>query len=93
MTEWRIARAGFDAREEALQAELAAIPTPRSTVDIATARKLWFDDPDGDLPLDERRAFLRLFIAKITVSRAKAGTRKFDHSRVNIDYLWVDGRG
>jgi hypothetical protein len=50
-------------------------------VDISMAREAW-----PDMTLDEKREFLRLFIATVTIKRAKPGTRGFDPGRVAIEW-------
>ena len=77
--EWRTARRALAENEERLRAELVALPSPILDVDIATARESW-----SAMTLDEQRAFTRLFIAAVTIERAKPGTRVFDPGRVNI---------
>jgi hypothetical protein len=38
------------------------------------------------MTLDEQREFVRLFITKVTVKRAKPGTKGFDRRRVGIEW-------
>jgi DNA invertase Pin-like site-specific DNA recombinase len=80
--EWQAARAGLDARESALRGELLALPAPPARLDgIAGAREAW-----PAMTLDERRELLRMFIERITINRAKPGTRQFDPNRVQITW-------
>lgn len=82
--EWRTARRALAENEQRLLRELAEVPRPAQHVDIAGARAAW-----PSMPLDEKREFLRLYIAQVTVYRAKPGTRGFDTDRVGIDWAWV----
>lgn len=77
--EWQTARRALAEHEQQLRAELAEVPPPLVNLDIATARSAW-----PDMTLDEQREFLRLFIAKVTINRAKPGARSFDDGRVDI---------
>jgi DNA invertase Pin-like site-specific DNA recombinase len=79
--EWQTARRALAEHEQRLRADLAAIPPPLIAVDIATARGSW-----ESMTLDERREFISLFVKKVTVKRAKPGTRQFDKSRVVIEW-------
>ena len=80
-SEWQTARRAQAEAEQTLRAELAAVPPPVSSVGIADARASW-----PDMTLGERREFLRLFIAKVTVNRARPGTKGFDEGRVVIEW-------
>lgn len=60
--EWATAREALDAREKALQAELAAIPAPLVDIDITEARSAW-----EYMTAEERREFLSIFIARVRV--------------------------
>jgi site-specific DNA recombinase len=79
--EWKTARRAQAEAEQRLRAELAAVPPPLAKVSIEQARASW-----GDMTLDERREFLRLFIERVTIGRAKPGTRGFDEGRVSIEW-------
>jgi hypothetical protein len=41
------------------------------------------------LTLDEQRAFIRRYVARVTVSRARPGTQSFDPGRVSIEWREV----
>jgi site-specific DNA recombinase len=85
MAEWRAARQGLDAQESVLRAELAEVPPPAIGDKIDGAAEAW-----PDMTLDERRAFLRLFVARVTVNRAPRGARVFDGvARVKIEWRTV----
>jgi hypothetical protein len=87
--EWLAMREEYDKQEADAQRELREIPQPVTTpggVDWAVMRELW-DDPAAEL--DERRAFLRRYIVRVTVDRARRGTRVFDSGRVTITYRKV----
>jgi hypothetical protein len=82
--EWQAARGGLDARESALRAELAAMPaTPAKLAGIDGAREAW-----PMMTLGERREFLRLFIDRIKIHRARPGNR-FDPNRIEITWRKV----
>jgi site-specific DNA recombinase len=77
--EWQTARRALAEQEQHLRAELATVPPRLIAVDIATARRAW-----PAMTLDERREFIRLFVERVTINRAKPGTRGFDPARVKI---------
>ena len=79
--EWQTARRALAEHEQQLRADLAAVPPPLVNVDIAAARGAW-----PDMTLDERREFVRLFIERVTIKRAKPGTKAFDSARVVIGW-------
>jgi site-specific DNA recombinase len=79
--EWQTARRALAEHEQLIRADLAAVPPPLVNVDIATARSAW-----KNMTLDEKRTFLRLFIAAVTIRRAVPGTRGFDPGRVAIEW-------
>lgn len=79
-SEWRAARDGLDQREQALRAELAAIPPTVDRIDITGARQAW-----PAMTLDEKRAFVLMFIEKVTIHRAVPG-RAFDPGRIKIQW-------
>jgi site-specific DNA recombinase len=79
--EWQTARRALAEHEQRLRANLAAIPPPMIVVDVATARESW-----ESMTLDERREFVCIFIDKVSISRAKPGTRSFDPGRVDIEW-------
>ena len=62
------ARHALDASERELRAELAEKGPPPARVNIEQARASW-----PDMTLGEQREFIRLFIAKITIGRARPG--------------------
>lgn len=80
--EWQAARRGLAEREQELRAELAELPPPVVNVDIGTARQSW-----EYMTLDEQREFVRLFVAKVAIHRAKPGLGAFDPGRVEITWL------
>jgi hypothetical protein len=83
--EWLAYRQGLAQREAKLNRDLAAIPAPpEGGKDWQAMRDSW-----GDAELDERRAFLRRYIATVTIKRARPGTKGFDSGRVSIDYAEV----
>jgi site-specific DNA recombinase len=75
--EWRTARRALAEHEQGLRAELAAVPPTLAGVDIAAARAEW-----PGMTLDEQREFLRIFVEKVTIKRARPGTKGFDAGRV-----------
>jgi hypothetical protein len=79
--EWQSARRALAEHEQRLRADLAAIPPPMIVVDIATARESW-----ESMTLDEQREFVCMFIDKVSISRAKPGTRTIDPGRVDIEW-------
>jgi DNA invertase Pin-like site-specific DNA recombinase len=80
-SEWQTARRALAEHEQQLRADLAAVPPPLVNVDIEMARSAW-----PVMTLDEKREFLRLFIANVTIRRATPGTRGFDPGRVAIEW-------
>ena len=79
-TEWKHARRALAEHERMLRSELAELPPPVVNVDIAGARAAW-----PDMTIDEKREFLRLFISKVTVDKARPGRpRVFDPERLEI---------
>lgn len=83
-SEWLAMRPVFDERESRLRHDLAAIPAPAGRADWAEVREAW-----ADLTLDEQRAFLRRYVARVTISRARPGTQRFDPGRVSIEWAGV----
>jgi DNA invertase Pin-like site-specific DNA recombinase len=79
--EWRTARRALAENEQQLRRDLAAIPPPVSHVDPALIRQGW-----TAMNLDERREIISMFVAQVTVKRAKPGTKSFDAERVAIDW-------
>jgi hypothetical protein len=81
-TEWKEARRTLAENERQLRIELAELPPPVINVDIAGARAAW-----PDMTVDEKREFLRLFVTKVTVHKARPGhPRVFDAGRVTIEW-------
>lgn len=81
--EWQAARRTITETEQALRAELAAIPRPVKNLDIAAVRRAW-----PVLSLDEQRAFIREFVARVTVT--PAGGRKLPvDGRVTVEWREV----
>ncbi|UUV34544.1 recombinase family protein [Amycolatopsis roodepoortensis] len=82
MTEWNKARSTIAKNEQRLRTEYAELPPPVIDVDIQGAREAW-----PDMTLDEQRAFVRLFIEKVTVHPATPGTfRTYDPERVKVTW-------
>jgi site-specific DNA recombinase len=80
--EWQTARRALVEHEQQLHAALAAVPPPVVNVDIEQARSAW-----STMTLDEKREFVRLFVERVTIKRAKPGTKGFDSGRVAIQWL------
>lgn len=78
-TEWQSARQGISENEVKLRNDLAELPPPRIGINITEARTAW-----PNMTLDEKREFIRLFVHKVTITRARPGTARFDPERVNI---------
>ena len=89
MGRWRDVHNGVDRgagrarqREQALRAELGALPAaPARLAGIDGAREAW-----PAMTLDERREFLRLFVARVVVDRAPAGRRAAIEERVTVEW-------
>jgi len=79
--EWQTARRALAEHEQRLRAELSAVPAPVSVVDPAVIAAGW-----ESMTLDERREVLGMFVERVTVNRAKPGTKGFDRGRVAIDW-------
>lgn len=79
--EWRSARAGLDAQEHKLRVELAELPPPVTHVDPAEVRESW-----PWMTLDERRELVTLFVARVTVARARPPYNRVDLDRVAIEW-------
>ena len=79
--EWAGARAALDASERELRAELAEKGPPPARVNIEQARASW-----PLMTLGEQREFLRLFIARVTIGRARPGLQRFDPDRITIEW-------
>ena len=84
--EWAAARAELDASERELRAELAAKGPPPARVNIELARSAW-----PDMTLGEQREFLRLFIERVTIGRARPGLQRFDPARISHRVACVTG--
>lgn len=80
-TEWQTAKAALTQHEQALRADLAQVPPPLVNVDLDKIRSTW-----PKMTLDEQREVLRLFVHKITIRKAKPGTKGFDPGRVVIEW-------
>lgn len=80
MDEWVAARSGLDVREQALRAELAAVPAPAGPTSIAEIREAW-----PEMTLDQQRAELRRYIERVVIHPAKPGTAWFDTGRITIE--------
>jgi DNA invertase Pin-like site-specific DNA recombinase len=80
--EWTTARGGLDRRESTLRGELLTLPpAPSGLEGIDGAREAW-----PAMTLDERREFLRLFIARVVVDRANPSARGDVECRVRIEW-------
>lgn len=79
--EWAEARAGLDAEQHRLEAELASLPMPEEKRDPTAILADW-----PVMRLDERRQVIRDYITKVTIHRAKPGTQGFDRNRVSIQW-------
>jgi site-specific DNA recombinase len=77
--EWAEARAGLDAEQHRLEAELASLPAPEEKRDPTAILADW-----PVMTLDERRQVIRDYIKTVTVHRAKLGTKGFDSNRISI---------
>jgi hypothetical protein len=82
--EWKAARDAIDAREAELRGHLAELPPPAVKIDIAEARAAW-----PSMLLDEQREFVRMFIDRVTINRAKPGTTRYDPGRVAVTWRYV----
>jgi site-specific DNA recombinase len=82
--EWRTARRALAEQEQALQAELVAIPTPLVNIDISQVRAAW-----PSMTLDEKREMIEMFIEHVIIKPAKPGARAFDRDRVSIAWRTV----
>jgi site-specific DNA recombinase len=81
MAEWQAARDALAGHEQALRRRLAAVPPAVVTLDIAGAREAW-----PAMTLDERREFVRLFVGRVVVHRARPGARAFDPGRLTVEW-------
>ena len=83
--EWQTAKDELTVQEQQMNADLALVPAPRPR---------WTQRPREDWPdltLDEQRAFIRRFVAKVTIRRAtRHGRPGLDTERVNIE--WAPAR-
>jgi hypothetical protein len=87
---FQAAQRRLDEREHKARVALAEIPPSAARLpDITLVRELW-DGEDG-LTLDEKRQFLRLFIARVTIHPAvRRGTGRFDgNHRIKIKWTAV----
>lgn len=80
--DWDTMQAALGEREHELRVELAAVPVAPPTIDIDAIRELW---PTEDMTLDERRAFIRRYVAEVTIRPGRSGVRRFDPERVGIE--------
>ena len=80
--EWQAARAALDADRAgaARRAGRRRGRRPRAPTS-SEARSAW-----PDMTLGEQREFLRLFIAKVTIGRARPGLQRFDPDRIAIGW-------
>jgi hypothetical protein len=84
--EWQAMRDVYDEEEAKTQQMMREVPPPlieAGGLDWAMMRELW-SDPAA--LLDERRAFLRRYVVRVTVHRARKGAKTFEAARVTIDY-------
>ncbi|MDX8052005.1 recombinase family protein [Lentzea sp. BCCO 10_0798] len=82
--EWQAARSALGEHEQMLRNELTELPPPVVNIDIEGAREAW-----PEMTLDEKREFLRLFIDKVVLHRARPGTRSFDGDRLDIKWRYT----
>lgn len=84
--EWQAAKDELTLQERQLTTDLAVIPVTSAPANGAEAREDW-----PHLTLDEQRAFIRRYIAKVTIRRAtRHGRRGLDADRISID--WAPAR-
>lgn len=81
-SEWQTARRALAENELKLRGDLASLPPVAPKMDITEARSAW-----PHMTLDERREFVRLFIAQVTVHRSRPGFRVFDPGRIEIEWV------
>lgn len=80
--EWKTAKDELTVQEDQMNADLAVVPQTSVPVTGAEAREDW-----PDLTLDEQRAFIRRFVAKVTIHRAtRHGRPGLDTERVGIEW-------
>lgn len=86
--EWNIGRKDIAALEGEQRAALAAIPpAPPSRIDPVVLREAW-----EDMPLDERREYISMFVARVEVNRVIVhGSHRFDPNRIP-PVTWVRRR-
>ena len=82
--EWQTAKAEVDEQEQQANADLAVIPRRRRPWSTSrTPRKDW-----QEFTLDEQRAFIRRYVAKVTIRRAtRHGRPGLDTDRVQIEFV------
>lgn len=81
MADWEAASAALGSREETVRTALGALPPPVFDIDPDAVRSAW-----ELMTMNERREVVTLFVARVTVSPAKKGTRQWDPSRVEITW-------
>ncbi len=84
MEEWQRARSGLDEREQALRAQLRAIPPPPERFDVSALQ-----DPRAReaLNLGEWREYIEMFVASVRVRRARPPYRHIDlDARVEVRF-------
>lgn len=80
--EWSRSRARMAERERELRDQLDQLPPPVVAFDLEHARTAY-----GSMTLDERRAFVRLFLERVTIHpSAMDGHKGFDDRRVTVDW-------
>jgi site-specific DNA recombinase len=79
--EWKEARAGLDAEQHELEAQLRALPTINEGRDPAQILADW-----AEMTLDERRAVVDDYIEKVVIVRARPGLQRFDSDRVKVTF-------
>jgi site-specific DNA recombinase len=82
--EWTAARSALETTEQALQLELSSKPKPPERASIEQARRAW-----DFMELGERRQFLRLFVASVTIHPATPGLQRFDPGRIALTWANV----
>ncbi|MEU4449895.1 recombinase family protein [Nocardioides sp. NPDC023903] len=81
-SEWQSAKEALDAEERQMNDALSAIPVTSGRIDVDAAREGW-----KEATLDEQRAFIRRYVAKVTIhSATKMGPRGLDTDRITIDW-------
>lgn len=78
---WASAGHDLDSQTVALRTELAELPPPAIDIDPEAIRDGW-----DAMTLDERRHVIGLVLERVIVYRARPGVRRFEPSRVRIEW-------